>query len=207
MRFSPETFLTTSVLSNPIAQQKLKLWLSAARSDYVLNFKFARRPKIWLITGIYLLEGTRTMVTRDHSANGSVGISPTIIGAISGVPIGGSVGLGQKNSWELSMEVAEKHVWAAQFRLLDAKFVKMGKGGVEDAKLPISMGLYRDLLSVNTVRGTGQDGVELGLEESTNETTEGDTVNDQDSQALKEYAKRLEDAIKVFEKAPKHILE
>ncbi|PWY86854.1 hypothetical protein BO70DRAFT_427850 [Aspergillus heteromorphus CBS 117.55] len=209
----PESFLTASVLNNPLAQQKLKLWLSAARSAYVLNFKFARRPKIWLLTGLYMLEGTRTVVSRGHSKDASAGISSSVLGALSGVPVGGSVSLGHETSWELAMEVPERHVWAAQFRLLDAQFIKMGKTGLEGVQLPTSMGLYRDFMSVNTVRGAGQDGVELGLQSEIDDEEEdafsedGVGEDEQENEEMAEYEKRLEEAIGLFEGAPKHLLE
>lgn len=200
--YSPESFLKNNVLTSPAAQQKLKLWLSAANSAYLLHFKFARRPKIWLLTGLYLLEGTRAIVSNGQSADISAGISSSIVGALSGVPVGGSVSLGVGSTWEMAMEVADPHVWAAQFRLLDAQFIKMGKDGLDGVKLPASMSLYRDVLSVNTARGGGETEVELGLEKE----TDGSIVDGQESQEEEDYEKRLEQAIQVFEKAPKHFL-
>ncbi|KAJ5995254.1 hypothetical protein N7481_002231 [Penicillium waksmanii] len=200
---SPEAFLTDNILTTPAAQQKLKLWLSAAHSAYLLNFKFARRPKVWLLTGLYLLEGTRAVVSNGQSANISAGVSSAIIGALSGVPVGGSVSLGAGSTWEMAMEVADPHVWAAQYRLVDARFIKMGKGGIDGVKLPASMGLYRDILSVNTARGAGEREVELGLEIEQDESM----IDDQDGQEEEGYEKRLEQAIQMFEKAPKHFLQ
>lgn len=216
---SPESFLTNNVLTNPTAQQKLKLWLSAANSAYVLNFKFARRPKVWLLTGHYVLEGARTVVSRGKSSIISAGVSSAIIGAVSGVPVGGSVSLGVGSTWEMAMQVAEPHVWAAQFRLVDARFIR-GKG---DGKVPC-LGLYRDIMSVNTARGGVGSGVELGLEkgvkvvggdddgdEDDDDEDDGeeeeDEREDQDSEEMVEYEKRLEQAIMLFEKAPKHFLQ
>lgn len=203
---SPETFLTEKVLSNTQAQQKLKLWLSAANSAYVLNFKFARRPKVWLMTGMYVLEGARTITSREKSSNISAGISSALVGALSGVPVGGSVKLGEGSSWEMAMEVAEPHVWAAQFRLLDARFLKLGKGGVDGVKLPVSMGLYRDVMSVNRARGGEGSTVELGLGDKGEGCGDLDG-GDQDSLEMEEYEKRLEQAIGVFETAPAHFLQ
>lgn len=106
------------------------------------------------------------------------------------------------------MEIAEPHVWAAQFRLLDARFLKMAKGGVDDVKLPMTMGLYRDVMSVNTARGGKGDSMEIGLEKEEGNNEQGeDLIEDQDSQELEEYEKRLEQAINVFEMAPKHFLQ
>ncbi|RHZ50231.1 hypothetical protein CDV55_100288 [Aspergillus turcosus] len=204
----PEEFLGTSVLSSPKAQEKLKLWLSAARSAYVLNFKFARRPKIWMLTGLYLLEDARTMVSRHNSSKVSAGVSGSLVGAISSVPVGGFLSLGEGTSWEMTMELTEQHVWAAQYRLLDARFVKVGKGGADSVKLPLSLGLYRDVLSVNTVRGAESDEVGLELKNEDHAGHEsGRDVDDQDSEEVKAYEKRLEEAISVFEKAPSHFLK
>ncbi|GFF96257.1 hypothetical protein IFM53868_08446 [Aspergillus udagawae] len=194
----PEEFLVTSVLTNPRAQEKLRLWLSAARSDYVMKIKFARRPKVWLLTGLYILEDARALAFRGQSAEVSTGVSASIIGALSSVPLGGSLSLGNGRSWEVSMEVAEKHVWAAQYRLLDAHFIKSGRDGVDGIKLPLSMGLYRDFLSVNTVRGAGDEIVELEIK--------GVRPENQDSEELKAYEERLDMAITMFENAPAHLL-
>lgn len=65
------------------------------------------------------------------------------------------------NGYHRVMEVASPHVWAGQFRLPDAWFVKMGKDGIQGVKSPASMGLCRDFMSVNTARGTGHREVEL----------------------------------------------
>lgn len=105
------------------------------------------------------------------------------------------------------MEIADPHVWAAQFRLLDARFIKMGKGGVDGIKLPMTMGLYRDVMSVNTARGGEGNSIELGLEKEEGKNAEEASVEDQDSEELEEYERRLEQAIEVFEKAPKHFLQ
>lgn len=209
---SPESFLTTNVLANPQAQQKLKLWLSAAQSSYMLNLKFARRPKVWLLTGLYVLEKTRTIISKGQSADMSAGVSSALVGALSGVPIGGSVSLGVGSSWEMAMEIADPHVWAAQFRLLDARFIKMGKKGVDGVKLPMTMGLYRDVTSLNSRRAArGGDSeveqVELGLEADEGEYGKETSVEDQDSEELEEYERQLERAIKSFEMAPKYMLQ
>lgn len=49
----------------------LPLW----RGSYVLNIKFARGPRVWLLTGLYLLEGACIVVLRAGLAKVSAGIS------------------------------------------------------------------------------------------------------------------------------------
>jgi hypothetical protein len=167
-RFSPEEFLREQVLTQPKAQAALKLWLSAARSQYVLNFKWARRPKIWLLTGLYLLEDTRTVVNKAQGAEVSVGISSALVGALSSVPIGGGVSLAKESSWQMAMEMEGKHVWAAQYRMVDAKYVSVSGRQTMDLRaapsLPSSMSLYKDILSVNDRRGAEDtEEVHIGL--------------------------------------------
>ena len=201
------------MLNNELAQQKLKLWLSAANTSFVLNFKFARRPKVWMLTGLYLLEGTRTAVSRGRSVDVTTGVSSALVGAMSGVPIGASVNLGVGSSWEMAMQVAEPHVWAAQFRLVDAKFMKAGKGGIDDVKLPATMGLYRDVMSVRrSASGSKEDegewAVELTVKDHEPEKVDehhGLERDDQDSTEMEEYEKYLERAIKLFEMTPDHL--
>lgn len=146
-------------------------------------------------------------MSRGKSSKISAGVSSAIISAVSGVPVGGSVSLGVGSTWEMAMQVAEPHVWAAQFRLVDARFIKVGKGGVDEVKLPVSMGLYRDFMSVNTARGGEGQSIGVGLgDEKTGESGE-EYMDDQEGMEVEEYEKQLEQAIKLFEKAPKHFLQ
>ncbi|EAW15003.1 uncharacterized protein ACLA_004170 [Aspergillus clavatus NRRL 1] len=204
----PEAFLTNSVLTNSTAQQKLKLWLSASRSDYIMRAKFARRPKIWLLTGLYMLEGTRSMSSRSQSVEVSTEVSGALVGALSSVPVGGSIGVGNGKEWQVGSESVEQHVWAVQYHLLDAHFIKLGKEGLEGLSQPLSMGLHRDILSINTLRGGGRDGVELELKslKAAREKPNEFEVDGHESDSTEEYEKRLEEAIAIFEKAPKHFL-
>jgi hypothetical protein len=42
----------------------------------------------------------------------------------------------------------------------------MGKEGIDEVKLPASIGLYRDVMSVNTARGGEGRSIKLGLEQN-----------------------------------------
>lgn len=240
-RISPKAFLTTQILPNPKARSTLKLWLSSARSDYVMNMRWARRPKIWFLTGLYLLSGARTIVRKSSSTHIDVGLSSAIVGALGGVPIGGSVSLGQGDMWEMTMGMEEEHVWAAQYRLIDAKYISASTSATkqnEEMALPPTMSLYKDILSVRNKRTASQISrdaadvdVELGLEplihDSADLTTDAvvDAVppnraaevitivpeeaeeEEESEEAFKEYEKRLEEAIRMFEAAPPRFLE
>ncbi|EED24580.1 conserved hypothetical protein [Talaromyces stipitatus ATCC 10500] len=185
----PEAFLSNHVLMNPKARSALKLWLSSARSDYVMNMRWARRPKIWFLTGLYILKGARTIVRKQSSSTIEVGLNSAIVGALSGVPIGGSVSLGQGDAWELQMGMEEEHVWAAQYRLIDAKYIAVSsRTRSEVMALPATMSLYKDILSVRNRRTTSQLAgrnldmdVEVGLQPPFYRARPMKTVTDLDS--------------------------
>lgn len=109
---------------------------------------------------------------KSSSATIDVGLSSAIVGALSGVPIGGSVTLGQGDAWEMTMGMEEEHVWAAQYRLIDAKYIASSSSArrSEEPSLPPTISLYKDILSVRNRRTASQIArdadmdVELGLE-------------------------------------------
>lgn len=129
-----------------------------------MNMRWARRPKIWFLTGIYVLEGARTIIRKASSSAVEVGVSSAIVGALSGVPVGGSVSLGQGDTWELQMGMEEEHVWAAQYRMIDAKYIAVSSSfrstinGPDNDILLLSttMSLYKDILSSRNRRTTSQ---------------------------------------------------
>jgi hypothetical protein len=111
-------------------------------------------------------------VRKSSSTHIDVGLSSAIIGALSGVPIGGSVSLGQGDAWEMAMAMEEEHVWAAQYRLIDAKYIAASSAASrkKEVVVPQAMSLYKDILSVRNRRTASQIArdaemdVELGLE-------------------------------------------
>lgn len=143
-----------------------------------MNMRWARRPKIWFLSGLYMLSDAHTIVRKSSSSTIDVGLSSAIVGALGGVPVGGSVSLGQGDAWEMAMGMEGDHVWAAQYRLLDAKYISASSSSLssvsrnEDlASLPPTISLYKDILSVRNRRTASQiarDAVDvdvrLGLE-------------------------------------------
>lgn len=106
----------------------------------------------------------------------------------------------------MQMEMEDGHVWAAQYRLLDAKYL-LGKSGElgngEEHREMMKMSLYKDILSVNTRRGAGEEeGAEVGLSPETDE----DQEDEAQEKAYAEYMQKLEDTIRIFEKAPPRLL-
>jgi hypothetical protein len=130
--------------------------------------------------------------------------------ALAYTPVGGSVSFGWGSSLEIQMEMDERYVWAAQYRLVDAQYIQLGPG--EEPSLPTSMVLYKDVLSVNLTRAAFQDGVEIALEtakeptEPANEKEEEEEEEKWGDESEEAYEKRLEEAIKIFEEIPPRLL-
>lgn len=132
------------------------------------------------------------------------------------------------------MGMEGEHVWAAQYRLLDAKYIS-ASSSVRKDEVVATMSLYKDILSVRNRRTASQIArdavdvdVELGLEplvdtadvvvnrtaevvalvpEGHNEANTAEEDEGEDEQSFEEYEKRLEEAIRMFEAAPPRFLE
>jgi hypothetical protein len=132
------------------AEENLKLWLSAANSEFLLKMKWMRKPTIWMCTGLYLLEGTKVFTVSHNKISTSVGIDSNIIGAVTGVPLGGSITISPETSLKLGAVSEDRLVWAAQYRKLEAKYIRLS--ATSDAALPSVLSLYPDITSHGTLR-------------------------------------------------------
>jgi hypothetical protein len=108
------------------------------------------------------------------------------------------------------MEMEDGHVWAAQYRLLNAKYLLGKSSGPpedgEESQGMTKMSLYKDILSVNTRRGAVEGGAEVGLSPETDTEKEAEAQQEEDEKAYEEYMQKLEDTIRIFEKAPPRVL-
>jgi hypothetical protein len=178
------------------AEAKLKLWLSAANSDYMLRMKWLRKPTIWMCSGLYLLEDTRVFTVSRKNMKTSVGVSPLNIGTLAGIPIGGSIKVSPETSFEMGAHSEDRLVWAAQYRKLDVKFIKLKDG--EEATLPNILPLYPDITSDGTLRGEPGEVNAVQIEVNS-EADDQSQKNQRDPISEKEYYERLSKAIADFE--------
>jgi len=193
---SPVDFLNMQVLqSEGQAEESLKLWLSAANSDYMLRMKWLRKPTIWMCTGLYILKDTRIFTVSSRDVRASVGVSAATITALVGVPIGGSVKISPHASLEMGSASDEELVWAAQYRRLQVKYIRLGDG--EEAKLPGSIALYPDVISDGTLRGESEEANAVQITVATETDDGGPEAEGPASEGL--YYERLEKAITAFE--------
>ena len=194
---SPADFLNTQVIQpGAKAEAKLKLWLSAANSDYMLRMKWLRKPTIWMCTGLYLLEGTRMFTVSSKGLNTSVGLSAATIGTLAGVPLGGSIQISPDTSLEMGSVAEERLVWAAQYRKMEAKYIRLGDG--EKATLPSILSLYQDVTSDGILRDESDqpNAVQIAIKA---ERDDGGQDHQGDPISEKPYYNRLAKAIMELE--------
>ena len=145
------------VLSDPDAIRKLTLWVSVARSEYVLRKAAFRRPKIWMLTGRYLLHDVRAYKSGKLKPNISAEASPQISGVAGGPPIGGSLSLGWERGIEADITMPNANVWAAQWRLLDTEFVIKNTSPAVGQGSALHFDLFPDVTSQGVLRsGPGE---------------------------------------------------
>lgn len=149
-----------------------------------------------MCTGLYLLERTKVFTISRHKINTSIGLDSTSIAALSGVPIGGSLTISPEASLEVGSVSEQRLVWAAQYRKLQAKYVKLDGG--EETTLPRTLPLYPDVTSNGTLRDHSDElkavQIEVG-EEGKDEHEE----TEEDSLEKERYYEHLAMAIEEFE--------
>jgi hypothetical protein len=84
------------------------------------------------------------------SLNTSVGVSAATISALAGVPLGGSIKINPDTFLKMESVSQERQVWAAQYRKIQAKYIRLGDGEV--ATLPNILPLYQDVASKGSLR-------------------------------------------------------
>ena len=92
------------------------MWISGANRALSGLIK---KPKIWLLTGIYLLKDATFTGEKKRTAGIKAGISSTVMSAVGAPPIGPSIDLGHSNDSSSQTPTQGWLVWAAQYRALD----------------------------------------------------------------------------------------
>ena len=98
------------------AVQALQLWISGANRGLD---GLRKKPKIWLLTGIYLLKDATFTGEKKRTAGLQAGVSSTVLSAIGAPPIGPSIDLERSNDSSSQTPTQGWLVWAAQYFALD----------------------------------------------------------------------------------------
>lgn len=122
-------FFQTKILPVEGVKDTLKTWMSASRSEYVLEaLKLKTTPQIWCLTGLIELSAVTAATFTKKTPSAKFGISSALVGALTSVPIGGSICLDRNFDARYDSYDPDKLVWAAQFQLVNAKRVLKTKG-------------------------------------------------------------------------------
>jgi hypothetical protein len=144
-----------------------------------------------MLTGQYILEHASSTTVLSKELGATVRLSSEAVAALTAVPIGFSFEVDEKTSLKVDMKLDEPHVWAAQWRLLDLKYLKVT--GDSEAELPNTIA-FSDYVSVGQLRDStdfkNAFSVEVALDE---EVDVGASENDKQEEL--KYMAELEKAI------------
>jgi len=87
-----------------------------------------------MLSGQYLLDNASALNVETAKVGIEAGVSSTTVGALTGIPIGGSIDIGSDKKLVVGNKWGETLVWAAQYRLLDVRYLR-----VEADKLAVSL--------------------------------------------------------------------
>ena len=150
----PEAFFEQVVLTNDDARFWLESRLAVVRKLQILRGYLGLMPKIWLLTGLYLITDAVTFSAYGSSSENIIGGAvplpePTQLMALLDLNIGSKVKLGRNAVVARGTQISGKKVWAAQWQRVDAKYMSV-------AKWKDDMGVKRlkllPLFSTQTVR-------------------------------------------------------
>jgi len=130
------------------------------------------------------------------SPNASIGIDALTVGALSGVPIGGSISIKPNELLHVEFATKQRLVWAAQFQRLDVKYLKL-EAGKQEPTLPCTLRLYPDIFGVGSVvRGAPSELPYASLQLLDEEES---LENVDDTEEVSEYSHALKEAIEDLE--------
>ena len=175
----------------------MRLWLSESSSEYMLQLKALRRPRIWMLTGQYILEDTKIIHLTSGKQQGSISTGSAAIGALTGVPVGGSISISPHVSLKVHFHTPDKLVWAAQYQMLKTSYVRTRSGDIPE--LPRVISIYPNKLRTGgglrgepdqpTLAQVAMDGVVSGVTDETDDAEENIAYET----ALKEVVEVFED--------------
>ena len=96
--------------------QALQIWISGANRNLG---DLIKKPKIWLLTGIYLLRDATFTGEKKRRAGVQAGVNSTVLSAIGAPPIGPSIDLERSSDSSSQTPTQGWLVWAAQYFALD----------------------------------------------------------------------------------------
>lgn len=153
-----------------------------------------------MLTGQYLLEDTQILHVTSSKQQGSFSTGALAIGALTGVPVGGSINISPDISLKAKLHTPEKLVWAAQFHKLKTKYIRVRSG--EAPMLPRAISIHPNVLRTGSVvRGEADQCTfaQVAIDDAVSGAVSSATEETDDVQDSEAYETVLKDAVKRFE--------
>ena len=162
MVLSPQNFFETSILAEgSLSEKTLRAWLSAPAVKAMVSAWGLMPPRIWMLTGLYELKNASMCEIHSNEPNASIHASAEAITALTGVPVGGAVEIGNSSSLKVQLQWPKPLVWAAQYQEVDARYIKEPTEE-QTSPQPLTFSLYPDRFSKGMLRNA--DGPALRVE-------------------------------------------
>lgn len=154
-----------------------------------------------------MLENVKVVTAKSQKVGGEVGISSDLLTALTAVPVGVSVNGSRGVSAEVSMEVPDRMVWAAQYHLVNAKHISSSQSNASDVMCKITLypditsrGLLRNMkVSVNTFAISPFDGDVNATDERSASSDMIDSDNGEDGTSEEGFLKAFEETMELYE--------
>jgi hypothetical protein len=198
---SPNSFLHEKVLTDPKARLWFETTLSVASYLKAIYKNIVASPKIWLLTGVYLMDDAKVFTLESKSDDNSVAVNipipePTGLAALLGVSPGASVSLGKRYTATAMTQILGGKVWAAQWTRVKAKYIPINKK-CTGSQLLINQLQLLDVWSTGTSRGDG--GQRSIVELEIDITHDGRAINDDgdeyDDEVWMKFEEHVDDLI------------
>ncbi|KAK3301889.1 uncharacterized protein B0T15DRAFT_563571 [Chaetomium strumarium] len=160
----PVRFFETKVLQHPDIRRELAIWLTAAKSSYLLRKATFQKPKVYCVTGLFELRGVRARVGSSSDINLDLGVSAEMVGAPTGIPIGLEIGPFSNNKYLMaSVAMRKPAIWAARFHRLDVEYIRGDLEAELKPGLPTTIRLRPDVTDPGRglMGDTGEEDEEL----------------------------------------------
>jgi hypothetical protein len=173
--FSSDTFFRQNVLSEDAARLWLETRLSVASKFRAWWQNTTKAPKIWLLTGIYLMEDAVTYTVSARSTSGGASTSipipePTGLAALLGVAVGAKFAVGRGFEAQAIAQIQGQKVWAAQWTPVSVKYLCVAHSEWSANKLQSQI----QLLDAEDMGNVRSDDVNLAEVSLGTDTPEGD---------------------------------
>ncbi|KAI6882670.1 hypothetical protein KC360_g5749 [Hortaea werneckii] len=196
---NPQDFLRRRVLQHEPARNDLLAWLTAADSALVRAKSVFRRPKVWLLTGLYELLDACTYSLQSANPSLSFGVDAELMAALAATPVGMSMEIhGGRTALALT-ETKGPAIWAARWQRIDARYIRTAEEERQArANLHITIKLLMDTSYPKGGLLGGEDENPDSVELKVLEEGISDNTTNEESREDENYDQVYREAVEIF---------